>query len=62
MKYMAEVYVLFHNNTWEFRHIEIPKWMYESLDNEMVDEELFDQIYRENICSLRIRRKYTVSG
>jgi hypothetical protein len=60
MRYMAEVYVLFHNNTWEFHHIEIPKWMFESLDAEMVDTELFDQIYKENICSLKVRRKYIV--
>jgi hypothetical protein len=61
MKYMAEVYVLFRNNTWEFRHIEIPKWMYECMDSEHVDMELFDQIYRDNICSLKVRRKYTVN-
>jgi hypothetical protein len=59
MKYFAEVYVLYTNNTWKFQHIQIPEWMYHSLDTEMVEMELFDMIYKPEICSLRIRTKYS---
>lgn len=59
MKYFAEVYVLYQNNTWQFQHIQIPEWMFNSLDRELVEEELFDMIYADGICSLKIREKYS---
>lgn len=63
VKYMVEVYVLYRNNTWKFRHIEISKGLYDSFSDDpaesnSIDHELFDMIYASDICSVKVRSKY----
>ena len=61
VKYMVEAYVLYRNNTWKFRHIEISKGLY-AADADTLDHELFDKIYASDICSVKVRSRYIVES